>query len=165
MTVPVNSLSGLSPANSRFNYHVNVYYGGVLRDSTGTLTYDLLHPGVDVFTAAGQTPIFPDLPSTTLTVTYNQANVASNSSQGLLLLHHYNRDGQRVEVVLVGQSQTISFAGGSPATKRLSDPPFSVSATSSSSLPVTIATQTPAVCTINGSNLVTLVSVGTCTLR
>src|SRR5205814_5239503 len=42
LSVPVSSLNGLSLINSRFNYKVNVYYNGAVRDSTGTLTYDWL---------------------------------------------------------------------------------------------------------------------------
>jgi subtilisin family serine protease len=165
MPVPVSALSGLSLANTRFNYRVNVYYGGTLRDSSGPLTYDWLKPGVDVITAAGQTPMFDDLPGNSLNVTYNAANYQANNSKGLLLLHHYNRDGQRVEVVSVNKGQTVSFAPGSPTSKVLTDPPFTVTATSSAGLPVTIASQTPFVCTINASSLVTLVAPGTCTLR
>jgi hypothetical protein len=124
-----------------------------------------LKPGVDVLTTDGQTPMFDDLPGTSLSVTYNAASYQANSSKGLLLLHHYNRDGQRVDVVAVSKGQTVSFAPGSPTSKVLTDPPFTVSATSSAGLPVTVASQTPFVCTIDAANKVTLVSSGTCTLR
>jgi subtilisin family serine protease len=165
MAVPVSSLSGLSTTNSRFNYRVNVYYAGALRDSSGPLTYDWLKPGLDVFTGTGQTPIFLDSPSTSIPVAYNSANYQANASQGLLLLHHYNRNGQRADVLNVTQPQTVSFAPGSPTAKGLGDPPFPVSATATSGLPVTITSQTPSVCTISPSQVVTLVSVGTCTLH
>lgn len=58
--------------------------------------------------------------------------------------------------------QTISFA---PLPDKLvGDPAFSVSATASSGLPVSFATLTATICTING-NTVTLLNTGTCTLQ
>jgi hypothetical protein len=57
--------------------------------------------------------------------------------------------------------QTISFSALPGRT--LGDAPFTVSATASSGLPVSFTTQTPARCAITG-NLVTLVSVGPCTI-
>lgn len=59
-------------------------------------------------------------------------------------------------------SQLITFTP--PAAQTLGDPPFSLSATSSSGLPVTFASDTPALCTVAEST-VTLVAVGTCMLR
>ena len=100
-------------------------------------------------------------------ITYNHPNFQANQSLGLMLMHHFNRAGQRVDVVSLGQpgqTQTVSFAPGSPTAKTLGAPPFTVSVTASSGLAVTIASQTPAVCTIDGADLVTLVSAGTCTL-
>ena len=58
--------------------------------------------------------------------------------------------------------QTISF---NPLPDKLvSDPPFTVSATASSGLPVSFVTRTATICTVNG-NTVTLLSTGTCTLQ
>jgi hypothetical protein len=59
-------------------------------------------------------------------------------------------------------TQTISFA---PLPDRLvGDPPFTVTATASSGLPVAFASLTPPVCTVSG-NTVTLVTTGTCTIQ
>lgn len=58
--------------------------------------------------------------------------------------------------------QTITFAA--LPNRTFGDAPFTVTASASSGLPVTIASQTPTVCTIEG-NTVTLLSTGTCTLR
>jgi len=58
-------------------------------------------------------------------------------------------------------NQTIAFTA--PASKSTSDPPFSVSATSTSGLGVTFSSLTTGVCTVSG-NTVTLVSAGTCTI-
>lgn len=58
--------------------------------------------------------------------------------------------------------QTISFAAIGNQT--LGTPPFALSATASSGLPVTIMSLTTASCSITGST-VTLVALGTCTLQ
>jgi hypothetical protein len=59
-------------------------------------------------------------------------------------------------------NQTITF---DPLPDKLvGDPPFSVSATASSGLPVSFVSLTPAVCTVS-SNTATLVATGTCTIQ
>ncbi|CAH1088188.1 FG-GAP-like repeat-containing protein [Candidatus Nitrotoga sp. 1052] len=66
----------------------------------------------------------------------------------------------------VGQAgQTITFT--TLPNKKLGDAAFSLSATASSGLTVSSTTTTPAVCTSSGTNgsTITLVAVGTCTLR
>jgi hypothetical protein len=59
-------------------------------------------------------------------------------------------------------NQTITFAP--LPDKTLGDPPFTVSATASSGLPVSFASLTPTICTVNG-NTVTLITTGTCTIQ
>jgi hypothetical protein len=59
-------------------------------------------------------------------------------------------------------SQTITF--GSLANRPLGTPPFGVTATASSGLPVSFASLTMALCTVSAST-VTLVATGTCTIR
>ncbi len=60
------------------------------------------------------------------------------------------------------QSQTITF--GTLPSQPYGTPPFAVSATASSGLPVSFASLTTAVCTVSGST-VTLVAVGACTIE
>jgi hypothetical protein len=48
--------------------------------------------------------------------------------------------------------------------KTLGDPPFPISAQAAAGLSVSFASLTPQVCTVNG-NVVTLLAVGTCTIR
>jgi hypothetical protein len=60
-------------------------------------------------------------------------------------------------------SQTIAFAPATPTTVFVSSPAFTVSATATSGLAVSLASTTPAVCTVTG-NTVSVVAVGTCTL-
>jgi hypothetical protein len=59
-------------------------------------------------------------------------------------------------------NQTITFAAIS--NKIIGAPPFTVSATASSGLPVTLTVTTMPVCTVSG-NTVTLVAAGTCTIQ
>ncbi len=58
--------------------------------------------------------------------------------------------------------QTITF--GPLANQTLGAAPFTISATASSGLPVSFLSITPAVCTVNGSQ-VTLLAAGTCTIE
>jgi hypothetical protein len=59
-------------------------------------------------------------------------------------------------------SQTITFP--SLANRPYGTPPFTISATASSGLPVSFASTTRSVCTVGG-NVVTLVALGTCTIQ
>jgi len=58
-------------------------------------------------------------------------------------------------------SQAITF--NALANKMLGDPPFTISATASSGLPVAFTSLTPAVCTV-ATSTVSLVATGTCTI-
>ena len=60
------------------------------------------------------------------------------------------------------QSQTITF--GALNDRTLGDPPFALNATASSGLAVSFTSQTPATCTVSDTT-VTLMAVGTCTIR
>ncbi len=59
-------------------------------------------------------------------------------------------------------NQIITFAA--IAAKAVNLPPFALTASASSNLPVAFASLTPAICTVNG-NVATLVALGTCTIR
>jgi hypothetical protein len=59
--------------------------------------------------------------------------------------------------------QTITFAAGTPTTKNVGDQDFQVNATSTSGLPVTLASSTTGVCTVSGGT-VHIVSTGVCTI-
>jgi hypothetical protein len=68
-------------------------------------------------------------------------------------------------ITITAASQTITFSA--PANQPLAGPPLVITATTTSGLPVTFASQTPAVCTTSGinGNMVTMVALGTCTIR
>jgi len=61
----------------------------------------------------------------------------------------------------VKYAQTITF--GALSNVLLSSPPFPISASASSGLPVNLASTTPGVCTVSGST-VTIVAAGTCSI-
>ena len=76
---------------------------------------------------------------------------------------NYNAAANVNQSFTIGKGkQTIAF--GLLGDKTLGAPPFAVSATASSSLAVSFASLTVAVCTVNGST-VTLVAAGLCTIR
>ena len=77
-------------------------------------------------------------------------------------------DGTKYSTVAGTTGVTVSKAGqavsfGALSAKSLSDDPFGVTADASVT-PVSFSSQTPAVCTVSGT-LVTLVQIGTCTIR
>lgn len=59
--------------------------------------------------------------------------------------------------------QTITFP--QPSNGNLGDAPYALAATASSNFPVAFTSTTPAVCTITGAGVVSLVAVGTCTIN
>ena len=69
---------------------------------------------------------------------------------------------QNFLIGIAASSQTITF--GALSDQALGTLPFTVSATASSGLPVSFSSLTGSVCTVSG-NTVTLVAVGTCTIR
>jgi len=63
----------------------------------GPYAYDLAHPGVD-----GQGHVLlQDLGGRTVSLPYNEANLAANGSLGLLLLHHHNTSDKTAEIVVL----------------------------------------------------------------
>jgi hypothetical protein len=60
-------------------------------------------------------------------------------------------------------SQTITFISAAPVPARIGGPAYDVVASASSGLPVSLASQTPRVCTLEGS-VVSMIAAGTCTI-
>ena len=61
--------------------------------------------------------------------------------------------------------QTVAFDNDTPTAKTDKDAPFSISASSTSNLAVTIKSTTQSVCTIGANNKVTIHSAGSCILK
>ncbi len=120
---------------------------------TGTLTFSIspaLPPGLTFNPTNGQISGTPTAlsPSTVYTVTITDSVPTSTSATFALSVKY---------------GQTINFAPLTPPVYTPSGT-FVVSATASSSLPVSFSSLTPAVCTVSGAT-VTMVSAGACTLR
>jgi hypothetical protein len=105
-----------------------------------------------------------------LVVTFTQVPTATGSvavRAELLALEngvYHVAEEARVSIALASsgkQAQTIAFAP--LANKPVSEAPFALNATTSSGLPVSYASNTPASCTVAG-NMVTLVAPGVCTI-
>ncbi len=104
MAVDANLL-GLSEENSDFRYLVSTYsrdpeeYEGLI-DYTSMLHYDVARPGIISGAGTlGDLPVYHDLPGTELSIWVDRYAFYHNESQGLLLFHHHNVDGQRAETV------------------------------------------------------------------
>ena len=101
MPILVSQL-GLAAGATRFNYRVI----GLSRfwpqiDQTGWLTYDVATPGLAFSGGLAGTPMFPDVNGSGIAVALNRTAYAANGSTGALLLHHFNEQGNRAEVLRV----------------------------------------------------------------
>ena len=98
---------GLGPGHSQIRYQVNSYgpqtLSGTPIDQTDWITFDAARPVLDTVSAGlGGKPFFADGTSVTVTadLSATSANgVISPSHIGLLLLHHFNTPGIRIETV------------------------------------------------------------------
>jgi hypothetical protein len=66
-------------------------------------------------------------------------------------------------ILLQRQTPTQSITFNAPANEALGAPPFTVTATASSGLPVSLASNTPSTCTMAG-NTVTMLALGACSI-
>ena len=99
MPVPIGAL-GLPAGQTSFRYRVvgsSRFWGTI--DTTPWANYNHAQPGVAFSDGLAATPMYPDLAGQQIGVTLNPAAYAANGSQGVLLLHHFNRRGARVEVL------------------------------------------------------------------
>ncbi len=87
--------------------------------------------------------------------------LALNSSLHVLALATHGRGAWYFSTLAAQQTQTINFPALS--NKPIGTPPFAITATASSGLPVSFTSTTTPVCTISGST-VTLVKGGTCSI-
>lgn len=103
MPILVSQL-GLPTGATRFNYRVQ----GLSRfwpqiDETGWMTYDVGSPGISFSGGLAGAPMFPDLNNSGISVSLNRATYNANGSLGALLLHHFNEQGSRAEVLRVNR--------------------------------------------------------------
>jgi subtilisin family serine protease len=121
MVLPVNLKSiGLSAANTNFNFYVKSYaYDGVGPMDGGiddVMSYDVAH---QAFTAVDTVntgmPMWYDASvySPTFDVKYDKASIATEKTEGLLLLHHHNDAANSAEALYFPMF-TISGNVGAP---------------------------------------------------
>jgi subtilisin family serine protease len=101
VAVPVASLA-LPAGTTTIKYRVvgNSRFWGVI-DTTPWATYNVAAPGVSFSDGLAATTMYPDLSGTEIGVTYNDASFTANGSGGILLLHHFNEQGKRAEVLTI----------------------------------------------------------------
>jgi len=105
LVLPVDaSLLGLTNSASAISYRVFSFENtniGFVEDS-GLLRYDLAKPGLAFSSAAAVAgPAYRDLDGTKVAVGFTKANFDANRSKGVLIFHHHNGAGSRVETTLV----------------------------------------------------------------
>ncbi len=95
----------LSDTASRIYYRVFSFDGttGRLVDTSDQLRYDLTRPGISFGTSPQSIlgPAYAAVDGGTIPISYDRANYSTNRSRGVLLLHHHNGPGARVETVLI----------------------------------------------------------------
>jgi len=91
-------LAGPSMPTS-FVYEVATFdRSGALVDDSGPLTYNLAAPGVDAQGGNLDPFVYFDLPTTTIPVAFNGANLTANGSLGMVLAHMHNGAAAHTEV-------------------------------------------------------------------
>jgi hypothetical protein len=71
----------------------------VVADISPVLTYNAGMPGLDLSGGLLGAPLYDDGPGDTIPVKYDCGAYAAVNSQGLLLFHHHNRSGNRVDAL------------------------------------------------------------------
>jgi subtilisin family serine protease len=101
LVVPVPLASLALPAGATtFRYRVvgtSRFWGTI--DTTPWATYNVATPGLTFSDGLGGTTMYPALDGQKIDVGYDDAAFTANGSQGVLLLHHFNRSGERAEVL------------------------------------------------------------------
>ncbi|KAB8143393.1 S8 family serine peptidase [Chloroflexia bacterium SDU3-3] len=93
---------GLTDSNSTFTYSVATYskLTGNLVDSTPDLVYNPATPGVQFSGGIVEgIPLFVDYQGETIPAVYNRAAYADNDTQGIVLFHMHNAEGNKLEVI------------------------------------------------------------------
>ena len=117
---------GVSVGHSRITYAI-VTFGSFTGNSVdsvgfdgggaldGSLTTDVLNPGVAVFGSfdgSSSALLYADMPSTSLTVQRDTAAYAADNGHGVLMVHYHNVTGNKAQVVDIdSHSLTVSKSG------------------------------------------------------
>jgi hypothetical protein len=99
--VPLSALA-LPAGQTTFRYRVqglSRFWGTI--DTTPWATYNIATPGLTFPDGIAATNMYDGLNGVKLTIGYNHASFTANGSQGMLLLHHFNKSGNRAEVLAI----------------------------------------------------------------
>jgi subtilisin family serine protease len=105
---------GLGIGNSDFDYQIATYstVDSLPVELSDRASYDVATPGIDL----ADTPntifgvAFLDQPNTGLTFNFDASGFDAADSKGIMLLHHHNTRGNRVEVITVNPKLFIPLA-------------------------------------------------------
>ncbi|HUK13848.1 MAG TPA: S8 family serine peptidase [Thermoanaerobaculaceae bacterium] len=132
LPVSANAL-GLGAGKSQFKFYFNRATGAQVHHSYDPTSAGLTFGGSFAVSGSGQ-PIFPDLPTTSIQVSGNQASYTTDGASGILLLHHHNGAGARAQTIAAEFGAcTVSATASGPATVAVnSAAAFQATATGSS---------------------------------
>jgi subtilisin family serine protease len=86
----------------------------------GSLTTDVLHPGVAVFGTPAAMPsvLFPDSPASVVKIERNRGAYATDHGLGALIVHFHNTVGNKAQVVALKSKSKVSLKFGRSTVKR-----------------------------------------------
>jgi hypothetical protein len=130
MPVAIGALPGVSVGHSRIRYGVATFstfsnnpVDSVGLDSqlrpNGTLSTDVLNPGVAVFgtfTGSGSPLLYLDSPGTTLHVRADRSAYAADHGQDALIVHFQNAAGNKAQVVQLDHALSVHRKGTGKGT-------------------------------------------------
>jgi hypothetical protein len=136
MPVETDALPGVAPGSSRITYGVVTFgqFSGDPVDTVGldsngdpdgSLSTDVLNPGVSVFghfTGDSSPLLYQDMPGTSLTIRRDAAAYAADSGMGALLVHFHNAVGNKAQVVNLDQHTLTVTKGGTGSGTVTSSP-------------------------------------------
>jgi hypothetical protein len=148
MPVETDALPGVSVGSSRITYGVVTFgqFSGNAVDTVGldsggnpdgTLTTDVLNPGVAVFGSFdgnGSPLLYQDMPGTSLTIRRNAASYAADHGMGAMIVHFHNTVGNKAQIVNLDQhTLTVQKSGAGSGTVTSSPAGISCGSTCSAS--------------------------------
>jgi hypothetical protein len=113
LSADASELGYTGAGQSFFQYRVKTYgrLDGAEVDETPWMYYDIAKPGLD--TAGGFTEptgtYYLDQPNTNVGVQFNAKNYKKNKSRGVMMVHTYNGQGEKSEVITITSPLILNF--------------------------------------------------------
>jgi subtilisin family serine protease len=148
MPVDIAALPSVSAGHSRITYAVATFgqfssdpvdqigFGSPFFD--GSLTTDVLNPGVAVFgsfTGTGSPILYKDMPGTSLTVRRNAASYTADHGSGLLMVHFQNAVGNKAQIVSLVNNETLTVQKTGTGSGSVTSSPAGIDCGSTCSAP------------------------------